>query len=236
MAELSTLASELAEQIPGVDDIVAAVVRLEPQLARVKLRVMDADEVLELRKELIAETDFYANILFLIADAGGNHLGVWVKGSQAGRLVWHWHDEWDLVPVYRSFAHFERALAAQPDVDFYTDLVGDYPDLKGTATEAEVASDRKIIELYRDNLGKTEGEYRAMFAMTMMQVAPRSDLDSVVVPLLDDGDMYVQERAAVILGEHRYAPARAKLEEIARAGSPNGQLAAKGALNKLDAG
>lgn len=234
MLELGQVAEALVQEFPSVREKLASLDGLEPLLARVKLRLMSAQEVLDLRAELLAETNFYGHMLFLIADPGGNHLGVWLRGSQEGRLVWHWHDEWDLSPVYRDFAHYKSALEAHPEATFFDEVPRDYPDVKGAGTDEEVASDRRVIEACRRNLLENHGEdLRRFFAMSMMQVSPRSDLDEVVVPFLDDRDMYVQERAAVILGEHRYGPARAKLEEVARDGTPNGRLAAKGALDKL---
>ncbi|MGQ3479107.1 LacI family transcriptional regulator [Paenibacillus sp. TY11] len=46
-------------------------------------------------------------------------------------------------------------------------------------------------------------------------------------------DMYVQERACVLLGHHRYEPATESLKEVVEHGMPNGKPAARKALSMI---
>ena len=60
-------------------------------------------------------------------------------------------------------------------------------------------------------------------------MTPKADIDALV-EYLDSPDQWVQERAVVILGQHRHPPARAKIEAIAASGTGNGRLAAESVL------
>jgi len=59
------------------------------------------------------------------------------------------------------------------------------------------------------------------------------EIVSYIYLFLDDEDMYVQERAIQLLGQHRHAPARDRLVALVKTAMPNGQEAAKAALKAM---
>lgn len=148
-------------------------------------------------------------------------------------------NEIDLCPRWRSLVSFRQSLESRStEIEFHTDLKHDYPDVEGHATADERASDLTVIEKYRANLTTFEAQededptWPFFFASTIMQVTPRDRLDDVMA-FLDHTNDYIRERAVVVLGAHRHAPARAKIEEIAKRGLGNAGLAARGVLERL---
>lgn len=240
MTRIDDVLDELAHAYPYVNELRAPLMGLAPLLKQVGLRLMDADEVREVRAERSGEAaNPYDNLLFFIADPGGHYLGTWIRGALLGRLSWYHPDEIDLCPEWRSLASLRTSIETRkPDVDFYSDLKRDLPDVEGRATADERASDLAVIAKYRTTfaeLSANEEEdptWLFFFASTIMQVTPCDHLDEVMA-FLDHPNDYIQERAALILGAHRHAPARAKLEAIATNGSGNARLAAKGVLERL---
>lgn len=236
MTTLQAVLDELAGEYPFVRELAGQLDGLGPLVAQVGLRLMDAGEVREVRAARTEEAaDPYDNLLFLVADPGGHYLGPWLRGMMQGRVSWYHPDEIDLAPVYRSVWSFGQAIATRaPDVTLFSELRHDLPDVEGRATPAERASDRAVIERYRESLAEVDDDdtWRFFFASTIMQLTPRDELDTVMA-FLDDDDVFLQERAAMILGMHRHAPARTKLEQLAATGAGNGKLAARAALKQL---
>ncbi|BCC09470.1 hypothetical protein BCM0060_p2136 (plasmid) [Bacillus cereus] len=75
-------------------------------------------------------------------------------------------------------------------------------------------------------------EKRTQYLFSIMALTPYTQLHEII-PLLEDSDMWVQERAAEILGFHRYAPAREKLNWVKEHGQHNEKMAAELALKRI---
>lgn len=75
-------------------------------------------------------------------------------------------------------------------------------------------------------------EKRAQYLFSIMALTPYTQLHEIL-PLLDESDMWVQERAAEILGFHIYVPASEKLNWIKEHGQHNGKMAAELALKRI---
>lgn len=73
---------------------------------------------------------------------------------------------------------------------------------------------------------------RTQYLFSIMAITPYIQLDEII-PLLEDSNMWVQERAAEILGFHRYLPAKEKLNWVKEHGQYNGKMAAELALKRI---
>lgn len=74
-------------------------------------------------------------------------------------------------------------------------------------------------------------EKRAQYLFSIITLTPYTQLHEIL-PLLDESDMWIQERAAEILGFHRYVPASEKLNWVKEHGQHNGKMAAELALKR----
>lgn len=72
---------------------------------------------------------------------------------------------------------------------------------------------------------------RAQYLFSIITLTPYAQLHEIL-PLLDELDMWIQERAAEILGFHRYVPASEKLNWVKEHGQHNGKMAAELALKR----
>ncbi|MDA1874722.1 MULTISPECIES: hypothetical protein [Bacillus] len=111
--------------------------------------------------------------------------------------------------------------------------VKDYPCSKENTDELQLQQDVQAIEELKNLLKKPEltEEKRAQYLFSIITLTPYAQLHEIL-PLLDESDMWIQERAAEILGFHRYVPASEKLNWVKEHGQHNGKMAAELALKR----
>jgi hypothetical protein len=164
-------------------------------------------------------------------DDNSNYAGVYVEGPLTGRVAYVDHDEVDLSPVFSSVDSFlaKFVTAAKKGVDWHEMKQEPPPRTRGRASTRKQGP----LEMLRAKLAvTTDADARARLAMSIMKVTPLDETESIV-PFLDEEDMYVQERACVILGERKYEPAVEKLGRVAKDGTANGVTAAIRALGQI---
>ena len=92
-----------------------------------------------------------------------------------------------------------------------------------------------LEEIRGEFAAETDERKRRRIAFDLIALIP-PDQAADLIPLLDDKDLWVQERAAEILGKLRYQPAISKLVEVAARETtrvPNARIAALIALGKM---
>lgn len=162
-----------------------------------------------------------------------NYVGVYMFGPLTGRVCFINHEEIDLSPVYPNVQTLIKILLENPENDWY-ELPKCYPRSKEHTDELQLKHDVQAIKELKNLLKNPEldEEKRTQYLFSIMALTPYTQLHEII-PLLEDSDMWVQERAAEILGFHRYLPAREKLNWVKEHGQYNGKMAAELALKRI---
>ncbi|MGE7112536.1 hypothetical protein [Lysinibacillus sp. NPDC047702] len=196
------------------------------------IRLLSFEEATEMY--LYLNEDINSSEVFpLWTDNDSNYVGVYMFGSLTGKVCFINHEEIDLSPVYPNVQTFIKILLENHESDWY-ELPKYYPMSKEHTDVLLLRQDvQAIIEL--KNLLKNpelDEEKRTQYMFSIMALTPYTQLHEII-PLLEDMDMWVQERAAEILGFHRYLPAREKLNWVKEHGQYNGKMAAEIALRRI---
>lgn len=196
------------------------------------IRLLSFEEATEVY--LYLNEDVNSSEVFpLWTDDNSNYVGVYMIGSLTGKVCYINHEEIDLSPVYPNIQTFIKNLLENPESDWY-ELPKYYPLSKEHTDDLLLRQDvQAIVEL--KNLLKTpelDEEKRTQYLFSIMALTPYTQLHEII-PLLEDSDMWLQERAAEILGFHRYLPAREKLNWVKEHGQYNGKMAAELALKRI---
>ncbi len=179
-------------------------------------------------------------------DDNSNYAALYLTGPLYGKVCFLDHEEPDLSPAYRRLSSFLAALkvAKNDDKDWY-EMPTDYPiptdfyfhqnGQPAPVTESEVGSDLEIVAALRsrlDELPATDDDERRYLCFCIIGLTPPNNLHAVLEFLVDE-DMWIQERAANVLGFRAFEPAAPQLAQIALLGTGNGVSAAMSALGRI---
>lgn len=207
-------------------------------------RLMPIEEVKDLREAMYGFN--WRDSCAFWTDDNSNYAGIYLDGPLRGRIYFLSHDEPDFSPVYRSLSSFLKTIreAKSREKDWYemptdyftpTDYYLHQDGKPLPATEIERKSDLEAMTTLRlqfDQTSLLDDDERRFVCFCIMDLTPLDDL-KYVLEFLSDKDMWTQERAALILGVHKYSPAIDRLAEIAINGSGNGVYAAINALGRI---
>lgn len=179
-------------------------------------------------------------------DDNSNYAALYLAGPLHGKVCFLDHEEPDLSPAYRRLSSFLAALdvARSDDKDWY-EMPTDYPiptdfyfhqnGQTSPSTASEETNDLEIVATLRsrlDQLPSTEDDERRYFCFCIIGLTPPKSLHAIL-EFLEDEDMWVQERAANVLGFRGFEPAISQLAKIALLGTGNGVTAAMSALGRI---
>jgi len=179
-------------------------------------------------------------------DDNSNYAALYLAGPLHGKMCFLDHEP-DLSPAYRGLSSFLAALnvAKKDDKDWY-EIPTDYPiptdfyfhqnGQPSPATESEVTGDLEIVDTLKsrlDQLPSTEDDERRYLCFCIIGLTPAKSLHGILEFLLEDEDMWIQERAANVLGFRGFEPAVPQLAKIALHGTGNGVGAAMSALGRI---
>ncbi|WP_156497305.1 HEAT repeat domain-containing protein [Paenibacillus jamilae] len=218
------------------DDMLEALLihRKKQEGRKVQLRLLSEQELAE-SIEWMAQIEVFKHIVPLWTDDHSNYVGLYVEGPLAYRLCYINHEETDLSPVYRNAASLIAELEQNPVQD-WDQLHKDYPsggDISAKQLTEDIRCKNELQAILEKDLSM-EDDVRCQLLYSLMAITPVSEVDSLL-SYVDDEDMYVQERACMLLGHHGYEPATELLKEVVKHGSPNGKLAARKALSMIRA-
>lgn len=163
------------------------------------------------------------------SDDNSNYAGVYLDGLLANRVFLLDHEEPDPTPRFFDVRSFTQRLLAHPG-DLIGNDVRDYPAMRELGPTA--AEDRRLgLDFLRAHAANPEDAQSAFLALALL---PPEDTH-LLIPLLASQDMWVQERACVVLGKRRSTEATQPLLDVARGGQHNGQIAAILALKRIGA-
>ena len=196
------------------------------------IRLLSIEEVTEMYLYLNEDVNI-SEVLPLWTDDSSNYVGVYMFGPQTGKVCFINHEEIDLSPVYPNVHTFIKILLENSESDWY-ELPTHYPLSKDHTDELQVKQDVQAIKELKNLLKNPEldEDKRTQYLFSIMAITPYTQLDEII-PLLEDSNMWVQERAAEILGFHRYLPAKEKLNWVKEHGQYNGKMAAELALKRI---
>ncbi|MGH1286781.1 hypothetical protein [Bacillus toyonensis] len=174
-----------------------------------------------------------SDVFPLWTDDNSNYIGVYMLGPLTGRVCFIDHEEMDLSPVYPNVQKLINILLESPETDWY-ELPKYYPSSKENTDELQLQQDVQAIEELKNLLKNHElnEDKRTQYLFSIMALTPYTQLHEIL-PLLNESDMWIQERAAEILGFHRYVPASEKLNWVKEHGQHNGKMAAELALKRI---
>jgi len=205
-----------------------------PEQAALPMRLLSLAEVGEIHEALTENDDYELPLnggLFW-TDDNSNFAGVFLAGKLSGRVFFFDHEEPDETPLFWTIESFYRHLLDH-DGDWY-DMPRDYPAVDDSSQnprgEEDLQLARDFLTAYQADPDDPQSVRRAFFAMNLM---PHGEVNELM-PLLDAEDMWVQERAAGILGAHRYTEAIPHLFELAQSGTHNGRIASILALKDME--
>ncbi|MFC3801168.1 hypothetical protein [Cohnella sp. GCM10012308] len=181
--------------------------------------------------EKIASIPVYRDILPLWENSGGDYIAIYRSGPLAGKLVAMSHEETDLTPRWRSVISLLERMDADPEGE-WRDWTFDYPapeDSPGEQLDRDRATVDQLWPLWKQ---EEQEDIRCQTAFAIVGLTPKADLAQLLT-LLEDEDMYVQERACERLGAEQFTAAEEPLRELARNGVSNAKSAAARALASM---
>lgn len=196
------------------------------------IRLLSFEEATEMYL-YINKDDNISEVFPLWTDDNSNYIGVYMFGALTGKVCFIDHEETDLSPVYPNVETLIKILLESPEID-WCELPRYYPRSKEQTDEPQLKQDLQTIEELKILLNnpKLDEEKRTQYLFSIMALTPYTQLEEII-PFLEDSDMWVQERAAEILGFHKYVPAREKLKWVTEHGQHNGKMAAELALKRI---
>lgn len=196
------------------------------------IRLLSFEEATEMYLYLNEDVNI-SEVLPLWTDDSSNYVGVYMFGPLTGKVCFINHEEIDLSPVYPNVQTFIKILLENSASDWY-ELPTHYPLSKEHTDELQLMQDVQAIKELKNLLKNPEldEDKRTQYLFSIMAITPYTQLDEII-PLLEDTNMWVQERAAEILGFHRYLPAKEKLNWVKEHGQYNGKMAAELALKRI---
>ena len=187
--------------------------------------------------EYFEQYEIYKNLIPILTDNNSNYWCLYVGGKLKGTVCHLSYDEVNLEPKFKNITKLINTIDKNPEAYDFSELdvqVFDYP--KGE-NEIDLDNRDKIItELLNEfeQVSEDKEDLRQQLAFSIMALVNSEEIESYIYPLLDDEDMYIQERAIDIIGFHKYEPARNKLIELTKTAMANGKSAAGRALKELN--
>ncbi len=170
-------------------------------------------------------------MLPIFVDCSGNYAGVFVGSPLRGRCFIHDQDDRLNLPVFRSLGRMIQAFSRVHDTEDcnHYDLTGDYPvrdDSQLLPDDGQISSDflKEYFELQEPDIH---------LALLAMQLSPASDTD-LLLRMLEEDDMWVQEKACELIGYRRFVGGIGKMVEVALQDENNATIAAIAALKGWD--
>lgn len=198
---------------------------------RLPFRLLSIAEASEQNSKWLIEPGFPPEARVFWEDEDGGFAAVFLSGTLQGKICVFDHDEPDYSPRFCACRSFLRAqIAAARDGKEWRDLPGDYPPPKSAP-----ADHTALEKLLQECKLATNLRTRRKLAFDVMALCPLED-PALLLAWLDDEDLWVQERAAELLGKRRCEVAVPKLFEVVRrptARVHNARIAAILALGRM---
>ncbi len=181
--------------------------------------------------------EIYKNLIPILTDHNSNYWCLYVGGKLKGTVCHLSHGEVNLEPKFKNITKLINTINNNPNAYDFNELnfqVFDYPKRENEIDldNREVIITELLTEL--EQVSENKEELRQQLAFSIMALVKSAEIESYVYPLLDDEDMYIQERAINIIEFHKYEPARNKLIELTKKAMVNGKSAAERALKELN--
>lgn len=202
---------------------------------RLPLRFLPPAEAVSTNSELRASwLRLDPSIAVFWTDDHSNYAGVFVDGDLSGRVCLIDHEEPVDWPRYRSVDSLcHRIVEAWRHGQDWYEMPTDYPAVVA-ALDPLVGQDRLLARGYLARYAENpEDEHCQHLAFHALHLLPPDDT-TLLLPLLQSSDMWLQARACEVLGLRRFAAAAEDLHAVALHGAGNGKIAAILALKRIN--
>ena len=177
--------------------------------------------------------EFLPDVCLLWHDGQGNYAGAYTSGILHGKVMFLSHGEPNYAPLFRSISSFLECVRNR-DIEFLDSPdfgVCDYPSKN--MPELEKKQNLEIAKHFLDSLSNIDDEeVYSQTAKKIWYLMPSDNLD-LLIPLMESGNMYVEQDISDIFVFHNYRNAIPALREAAKNGSIYIQDSAKIALKKM---
>jgi len=171
------------------------------------LRMLKPEEVREML-DALSDFEVFESILPLWTDDNSNYIALYVDGPLKYRICYLNHEETDNSPVFRSVGNFIRELEKDRQQD-WEDLNKDYPSLASQADLEDLSIIQELVK--QSERQQVDEDLRRQCLFSIMALIPQ-DLLPTILPLVEDEDPYVRERALATFKRHGMSAGKLKRE------------------------
>ena len=185
--------------------------------------------------DYFGQYEIYKNLIPILTDNNSNYWCLYVDAALRGMICYVSHDELSLEPKFKGVSELINAIDNNQDAYDFEELDEEVFDFPMKRDSIQLNNDREILNTLLAELEVANQEdVRQQLAFSIMALASKNEIESIIYPFLDNENMHIQERAIQLIGFHKYRPARNKLIELTKTAMVNGKAAAGKALKELN--
>jgi hypothetical protein len=212
---------------------ISEIEKLRTFKSRCGFELIDEEEFSEMQNHF-AEFAIFRNIAAILTDKNSNYWCVNIEGPMRGMICYLNHEEADLGPRFKSISNFLNVIDQNPNAYDIDDLDETSFDFPNSVILEDFEERKEIIKRLKDSFySENDEELKQQIAFSIIALTSIDEIKSNIYPMLDDENMYIQEKAIQILSFHKYKPAKDKLTSLKTTAKRNGLLAIEIALKKL---
>ncbi|PUA39046.1 hypothetical protein C8Z91_11270 [Paenibacillus elgii] len=196
-------------------------------------RILTTEEIREML-DFLQDLACHRGICPLLTDDQSNYIGLYTDGPLRDKVCYLDHEETDLSPGFRHMERFVEKSLQTPGTE-WDRLERDYPVVSDRDEQHEHSvHDLKVIQeidqrLLQEELDEDDMQQLIFAKLTIM---PYAESEQICRYLTSD-DMFIQEKAVILLRKRNYTAAARSLFEVAKNGMHNGRMAAIFALKQF---
>ncbi|SCW28782.1 hypothetical protein SAMN04487970_1001284 [Paenibacillus tianmuensis] len=196
-------------------------------------RILTTEEIGEML-DFLRDLACHRGICPLLTDDQSNNIGLYTEGPLRDKICYLDHEETDLSPGFRHMERFIAKCLQHPGAE-WDQLERDYPVVSDRDEQHEHSVlDLKVIQeidrlLLQEDLDE---DYTRQLVFSKLTIMPYAESEQICRYVTSD-DMFIQEKAVILLRKRNYTAAAHALFEVAQHGMHNGRMAAIFALKQF---
>ncbi|MCP1311924.1 hypothetical protein [Paenibacillus tyrfis] len=196
-------------------------------------RILTTEEIVEML-DFLQDLACHRGICPLLTDDQSNYIGLYTDGPLRDKICYLNHEETDLSPGFRHMERFIAKSLQTPGAE-WDQLERDYPVVSDRDEQhAHSVLDLNVVQeidrlLLQEELDEDCMQQLIFSKLTIMPYAESAQ----ICRYLTSDDMFIQEKAVILLRKRNYTAAARALFEVAQNGMHNGRMAAIFALKQF---